>query len=283
MQTTNFCGHEITRLILGDNPFNGYTYIADDLPADELLDYHTEENMIASFMEAERCGINTMVPMADPFVMRTLRHYQQRGGTMNLIFQPYMAVDLGMNINMMKKTNPIGIYHQGTTTDNLFEAGQVDQIKENLKKIRESGVLVGLGTHRPDVIELAEEEGWDVDFYMACLQNARLSRKGVPGSYITGPTKQDLLFFPEDRAIMLDLISRVSKPCIAFKIFAGGQVFHGKPESETPNIIKEVYREVFSKLKPCDVAAIGVYQGRKNQIAENVRLFEEAKSSLREL
>ena len=276
MQTTNFCGHEITRLILGDNPFNGYTYIADDLPADELLDYHTEENMIASFMEAERCGINTMVPMADPFVMRTLRHYQQRGGTMNLIFQPYMAVDLGMNINMMKKTNPIGIYHQGTTTDNLYEAGKVDQIKENLKKIRESGVLVGLGTHRPDVIELAEEEGWDVDFYMACLQNARLSRKGVPGSYITGPTKQDLLFFPEDRAIMLDLISRVSKPCIAFKIFAGGQVFHGKPESETPNIIKEVYREVFSKLKPCDVAAIGVYQGRKNQIEENVRLFEEA-------
>ena len=276
MQTTNFCGHEITRLILGDNPFNGYTYIADDLPADELLDYHTEENMIASFMEAERCGINTMVPMADPFVMRTLRHYQQRGGTMNLIFQPYMAVDLGMNINMMKKVNPIGIYHQGTTTDNLYEAGKVDQIKENLKKIRESGVLVGLGTHRPDVIELAEEEGWDVDFYMACLQNARLSRKGVPGSYITGPTKQDLLFFPEDRAIMLDLISRVSKPCIAFKIFAGGQVFHGKPESETPNIIKEVYREVFSKLKPCDVAAIGVYQGRKNQIEENVRLFEEA-------
>ena len=276
MQTTNFCGHEITRLILGDNPFNGYTYIADDLPADELLDYHTEENMIASFMEAERCGINTMVPMADPFVMRTLRHYQQRGGTMNLIFQPYMAVDLGMNINMMKKVNPIGIYHQGTTTDNLYEAGKVDQIKENLKKIRESGVLVGLGTHRPDVIELAEEEGWDVDFYMACLQNARLSRKGVPGSYITGPTKQDLLFFPEDRAIMLDLISRVSKPCIAFKIFAGGQVFHGKPESETPNIIKEVYREVFSKLKPYDVAAIGVYQGRKNQIAENVRLFEEA-------
>ena len=276
MQTTNFCGHEITRLILGDNPFNGYTYIADDLPADELLDYHTEENMIESFMEAERCGINTMVPMADPFVMRTIRHYQQRGGKMNLIFQPYMAVDLGMNIGMMKKADPIGIYHQGTTTDNLFEAGQVDQIKENLKKIRESGVLVGLGTHRPDVIELAEEEGWDVDFYMACLQNARLSRKGVPGSYITGPTKQDLLFFPEDRAIMLDLISRVSKPCIAFKIFAGGQVFHGKPESETPNIIKEVYREVFSKLKPCDVAAIGVYQGRKNQIKENVRLFEEA-------
>ena len=283
MQTTNFCGHEITRLILGDNPFNGYTYIADDLSADELLDYHTEENMIESFMEAERCGINTMVPMADPFVMRTIRHYQQRGGKMNLIFQPYMAVDLGMNIGMMKKANPIGIYHQGTTTDNLYEAGKIDTIKENLKKIRESGVLVGLGTHRPDVIELAEEEGWDVDFYMACLQNARLSRKDAPGSYITGSTKQDLLFFPEDRAIMLDLISRVSKPCIAFKIFAGGQVFHGKPESETPNIIKEVYREVFSKLKPCDVAAIGVYQGRKNQIEENVRLFEEAKSSLREL
>ena len=276
MQTTNFCGHEISRLILGDNPFNGYTYIADDVSSDELLDYHTEEHMIESFAEAERCGINTMVPLADPFVLRTIRHYQQRGGQMNLIFQPYMPLELSQNLSMMKEARPIGVYHQGTTTDNLYEAGQVQQIRDNLKRIRETGVLVGLGTHRPDVIELAEAEGWDVDFYMACLQNARLSRENAPGAYITGETKQDLLFYPQDRAIMLDLISRVSKPCIAFKIFAGGQVFHGKPESEIPNVIRDVYREVFSKLKPCDVAAIGVYQGRKNQIAENVRLFEEA-------
>ena len=41
--------------------------------------------------------------------------------------------------------------------------------------MRDSGVQVGLGTHIPEVIVYAEEKGWDVDFYMACMYN--LSRK----------------------------------------------------------------------------------------------------------
>ena len=74
---------------------------------------------------------------------------------------------------------------------------------------------------------------------------------------------------------MLDLIAKVDKPCIAFKIFAGGQIFYGHSPEEIPDVVRNVYREVFSKLKPSDIAAVGVYQGTKDQIGENARLFRE--------
>lgn len=275
LPTVSFFGHEVTRLIVGDNPFNGYSYIADTVSDQELLDYHTEERVLEALARAEALGYNTLLPLGDPFMLRTLRHFAARGGKMQLIFQPYMAVPLEQNLAMMQQAGPLAVYHQGTTTDNLFESGDIQKIRDNLALIRRTGLPVGLGTHRPDVIERSEEEGWDVDFYVACLQNARLSRESDQGSYIVGPTRQGLRFYPEDRSIMLDLISRTSKPCIAYKIFAGGQVFHGRPESETENIIREVYREVFAKIKPYDIAAIGVYQGHKDQLAENARLFKE--------
>ena len=37
--------------------------------------------------------------------------------------------------------------------------------------VRDLGVLVGVGTHKPEVIELVEEQGWDVDFYAGCVYN----------------------------------------------------------------------------------------------------------------
>lgn len=275
LPTTDFFGHEVTRLIIGDNPFNGHSYITDVITQEELLAYHTEERIIEALFTTQQAGFNTLLPLGDPFILRTLQHFSQRGGRLQAIFQPYTAIGLELNLRMMKDTNAIGAYHQGTTTDFLFENGQTDTIRQNLKILRESGLPVGLGTHRPDVIELAESENWDVDFYVACLQNARRGREGEQSGFITGKTKQGLRFFPEDRPIMLDLIAKVDKPCIAFKIFAGGQIFYGHSPEEIPDVVRNVYREVFSKLKPSDIAAVGVYQGTKDQIGENARLFRE--------
>ena len=40
------------------------------------------------------------------------------------------------------------------------------------------GVPVGLGSHRPQHIEICEREEWDIDFYMACMYNSRRNREG---------------------------------------------------------------------------------------------------------
>ena len=174
-----------------------------------------------------------------------------------------------------KINSTIAIYHQGTTTDSLYERGEIDKIKENIKMWRELGTPVGLASHVPEVIERCEEEDWGVDFYLTCLHNARRGRKGEESGFLTGKTKAHIRFHKTDRAIMLNTIRQVSKPVIAYKIFAGGQMFQGKTQEEKREIIKEVYEEVFTAMKPNDIAAIGVFQRDMDEVKEDFDIYEE--------
>lgn len=276
MNTVNFFGHQVTKLIVGDNPFNGHSYIEDKIPGSEMKNWYTAERIKETLREIERCGYNTMLPLADPYIIRILMEYEREGGNLKFIFQPYMAMNQEVSMRqMMELKNTIGIYHQGTTTDFLYEQGRYDEIRRQMEQYREMGVPVGLGTHMPEVIERAEEENWGADFYVACLQNARRDRHGEPSGFITGKTKAKLIFYPEDRPVMLKLLGQLKKPVIAYKIFAGGQIFLNKTEEEKPAVIKGVYEEVFSALKSDDFAAIGVFQRDANQVRENADLYNE--------
>lgn len=275
MNTVNFFGKQVTKLIIGDNPINGHSYIEDKLPGSEMQEFYTAERIKEALFRAEECGYNTMLPLADPYIIRLLQEYRRDGGKMQFIFQPYMAMDQNVSIRQMASVEPIGIYHQGTTTDFLYESGRCDEILANIERYRTLGCPVGLGTHRPDVIEKCENENWNVDFYLACMQNARRGREREQSGFITGKTKSHLIFYPEDRPIMLETLKKTEKPVIAFKIFAGGQMFLGKSQAEKEALIKGAYQEVFSALKPNDFAAIGVFQRDGDQLKENAELYNQ--------
>ena len=275
MNTVNFFGHEISKLIIGDNPMTGHSYIQNVITGQEMMDFYTAEKIKEAMFRMEECGYTAMLPLANPYIIRLIQEYQREGGKMKFIFQPYMPMNQDVSMREMMSVGAIGVYHQGTTTDYLYETGQCEKIREMIAKYRTMGIPVGLGTHRPEVIELSEKEGWDVDFYLACMQNARRNRFGEPSGFLTGKTKQGLVFTPEDRPIMLECLKKVEKPIIAFKIFAGGQMFLGKTEEEKREAIKGVYEEVFTALKPNDLAAIGVFQRDGDQIGENAELYNE--------
>jgi hypothetical protein len=59
---------------------------------------------------------------------------------------------------------------------------------------------------------------------MTCLYNVRKSQRGQQSSFITGKPKHTI-FYQDDRFEMFKVIRTVQKPCIAFKLFAGGQRF----------------------------------------------------------
>ena len=151
MKKVNFFGHEISKLIVGDNPMTGHSYIEDKTPSSEMLDYYTAENIKATLKHMEELGVNGMLPLADPYIVRLLKEHQSAGGQIQYIWQPYMPLDQQVSMREMSKLNTIGIYHQGTTTDFNFEKGNIDVIKENIKVWRDMGIPVGLGTHRPEV------------------------------------------------------------------------------------------------------------------------------------
>ena len=74
---------------------------------------------------------------------------------------------------------------------------------------------------------------------------------------------------------MYKVIQQIKKPCVAFKIFAGGQVFNNKTPEEVPGVLENVYTEVFKNIKPNDIACIGVYQKYKDQIKENAEIVRK--------
>ena len=78
-----------------------------------------------------------------------------------------------------------------------------------------------------------------------------------------------------DNYFGLETLKMTSKPVIAFKIFAGGQMFLGKTQEEKQQLIKGAYEEVFSALKPNDLAAVGVFQRDSDQLKENMDLYNQ--------
>ena len=282
MYNIDFFGHSISKLIIGDNPFNGHSYITAFIHREEMLDYHTEVRILDAMHEMEALGINTMLPLADPYIIRILQHYRSDGGKMNFIFQTYapmmMSPDTAkVSIQMMHSVEPVGMYISGTFTDVRFETGRNAEITDMIRLFRSStDVKCGIGMHHPELIRLSEQENWDVDFYMACMYNLRNGRTGEESGFITGKNKSSVHpILPSDRGLMLDALQGVQKPIIAFKIFAGGQMLVEKEEAERRALIKDTYNTIFSSLKPNDFAVAGIFQKYHDQLAENVSVFNE--------
>ena len=266
--TTNFYGTEVTRLILGDNPFTGNSYIAHIHDRNEMLDFYSSSAVVDALFEAEKNGINTFMALADPFILRMIREYKNAGGKMHIMFQTYPPVELEGQIWQMMDCDPIAIYHQVGTLDLLCEEGKIDELHKRLEIIKSAGVITGMGTHEPETLLRAEEEDWGMDFYMVCLYNARRTQRGKKSGFITGKAKH-FVFFPEDPPFMFEAMRKVKKPCIAFKLFAGGQIYLDKTPEEMPDITEAVFKDTFKNIKENDMTCIGVFQKYKNQIKES--------------
>ena len=133
MYNVDFFGSSVSKLIIGDNPFNGHSYITAWISQDEMVSYHTEERILEAMHKMEELGINTMLPLGDPYIIRILQHYRKEGGKMNFIFQTYGPLMMSreaaeVTIRQMLSVDPIGIYISGTYNDVRFETGRTGEI-----------------------------------------------------------------------------------------------------------------------------------------------------------
>ncbi|MBR6524382.1 MAG: hypothetical protein IKT57_00255 [Clostridia bacterium] len=274
LPTVDFFGTKVTRMIVGDNPFHANSYIPDIHPGAEMFEYYNEENVLKALDHAWECGYNTVLALGSDFMLEVLRKHRAKGGQMNIIFQTYPPADFYENVKKLVEFKPLGIYHQGTTFDELYENENFDEIKKRLSFIHSFGIKAAIGTHVPERALHAEEEDWGADFYVLCLHNTRIRGYGRQSSFITGKPKE-LIFYAEDRAVMFDAIQKIQKPVIAFKIFSGGQMFRGKTEEEASLQAYHAIEETYRNIKPSDLCAIGVFQRDKDQLKENAEFVKQ--------
>ena len=275
LPTVNLGINQITRLVIGGNPFSGNSHVSRAMD-EEMMDFFTAGRIKKTLFRCMECGVNAVQLRADKHIMRILREFRAEGGNLHWIAQsaPELHSFEG-NVKQMAAAGAVAIYHHGTVTDELFKAGEYDELKRRLAMIRATGLPVGLGTHMPGVIEFAEERHWDTDFYMACVYN--LSRVERVSSAITGKANEDEPFFEEDIPVMFKTIRSVDKPCIAFKILGATR------RCQTQDAVKAAFIEAFQSIKASDMVNVGVYPKGIDQVALDAKYTKEAiKSAVRD-
>ncbi|MFQ6096313.1 MAG: hypothetical protein ACE5O2_01205 [Armatimonadota bacterium] len=269
LPTVPLLNHQITRLIIGGNPFSGGSHFSPELDR-AFVDYYTTDNIKRALFEAERCGIKTMQSRGDRHIMRVLHEYRREGGSLQWIAQTASELrDLPANVRQIARAGAIGIYHHGSRTDNLWRDGKIDEVTGLLKVMRDEGVAVGLGTHLPEVIEYAEEHEWDVDFYMACFYSLGQRRRPRDSKIVSGRFQRQEEFNDDDREAMTKVIRQTPKTCLAFKILASNRKC-GSPEE-----VRAAFEYAFANIKPHDAVVVGMYQEHVNQVKMNARIVAE--------
>ncbi len=260
MQTVQLGNVTVSRLILGGNPFSGFSHQNPDRDR-EMLHYYTTDRIKETMRQAEALGINTFLGRADAHIRRTLLETWDEGGTIQWFAQtaPEFA-SLSANVAGAIGTGASAVYLHGGQMDYYFAQGQLDAIQAFVNQVRDAGVAVGVAGHNPRVHVWANET-LDLDFHMCSYYNP--TPRDTNAEHVRGAVE---VFDDADRAAMVATIQNLRAPAIHYKIFAAGRTGPA-----------EAFDFVARHLRPQDAVCIGVYTGdNPAMLAEDVALFNAA-------
>ena len=260
--------HDVTRLIIGGNPIYGYSHFNRILSQYQTA-WHTPERVVELLKHCEARGINTWQNSFAERTLSDLERFRAAGGKMNwlLLGKP----DWDKNPHLIAeaaKRKPIGISPHGALGERLLREKKLDVLTDLLKRIRDQGVLVGLSAHNPALIELAEEKGWDVDYYMCCLYYLTRPREEFQ-KLLGGELPLGEIYLQDDPPRMFKVIQATRKPCLTYKILAAGR------RVESPAQVRSAFEAAFRNIKPTDAVIVGMYQQLSDQVAENAAIVRE--------
>lgn len=270
--------YSISRLICGTNPFGGLSHISPMIDY-EFHSYYTLEQIVQTLRKCQDEGINTVQGLTAVRYAALVK----AGGRMQVL-----ANGQGdpARIPGLIDNGAIGIHHYGLATDALYKEGRLPVAREYLKRVRDSGVLVGLASHIPTVIDIVESQGWDVDYYMTCVYQWGRTTEDLEKlfgdnrdllpveaySMVVGEGYTEV-FLNGDPPKMYKMIRQTKKPCVAYKILAAGR------KCQTEASTEQAFQDAFANIKPTDAVIVGMYGRYVDQVAKNceyVRRFGSA-------
>ncbi|HLJ94675.1 MAG TPA: hypothetical protein VKU02_15925 [Gemmataceae bacterium] len=268
LPTIQLGSHAVTRLIIGGNPIYGYSHF-NKLLSQLQSTWHTPERVEALLKRCEQAGINTWQNSYAARTLSDLERYRAAGGKLQWLClgKPDWDV-LPEQIDDAAKHRPLGIAPHGALAERLHRQNRLGVLTDLLERIRDRGVLVGLSAHNPALIELAEEKGWDVDYFMCCLYYLTRPReefKKLLGDHL--PLGE--IYLPTDPPRMFSVIKATRKPCLVYKVLAAGR------RISTPAEIRNCFETALSNIKPTDALIVGMYQQLGDQVGENSALVRE--------
>lgn len=255
---------EITRLIVGSNPFTGKSHL--DAAADtDMKEHFNDERAFAMLRRCEEVGINAVQSRGSQPVMGLINRYRMSGGKLHWIATSGKnPVTFDEELEEMLKFSPSALCIHGELSDELYLTGNIAKLGGFLDKLKRTGLPVGICAHFPEVLAYAEENGLKPDFYMASLYNLMQPDR----SHDINPTGER--FEDSDIPKMYEVIRKLSAPTIALKILGAGR------RCQDRETVRSAFIEAFREMKKGDGVLVGMFDKYEDQPAINASLTEEA-------
>jgi hypothetical protein len=266
--------HAVSRLIIGGNPIYGYSHF-NKLLGQHQTAWHTPERVGELLKRCEEVGINTWQNSYAERTLQDLDRYRDAGGTMHWLCLGKTDWDQHPErIDDAARHKPIGIAPHGSLGERLHRQNKLTVLTDLLKRIRDRGVLVGLSAHNPALIELAEEKGWDIDYYMCCLYYLTRPRPEFQ-KLLGGDLPLGEIYLPSDPPRMFKAVQATRKPCLVFKVLAAGR------RISSPAEVRAAFATALANIKPTDALIVGMYQQFGDQVGANAALVRELSAAPR--
>jgi len=251
-----FGKYSLSRLIVGANPFNAGSHLSTFVNQ-EMRRYYTPEQVLRTLRRCQEVGINCWQSGGRNFEL--YQRFLAEGGIMRYLSLGGDPTEIGA----LAKAGCLGMAHHGEMTDQLFKRGELDQIHDFLKQVRDAGLMVGVSTHMPAVVDAIESKGWDVDFYMCCVYERHRSAKELEKLLGHVPIPVGEVYLQDDPPRMFQVMRQTKRPCLAFKVLAAGRL------AERREQVENAFKQTFASIKPNDGVIIGIYDKFSDQPAED--------------
>ena len=254
LPTVDFCGLTLTRLLIGANPFGGFSH-QNEARDTEMRTWYTPARILETWQRAWDAGMNTFVTNNETeHVIDATQRYLAEGGPMQWIGQLAMRSHPTMmhSLDEAKEIGASAVYFHGGYVDGFYKEQDASDLEQWVAHAKSIGLPVGVAGHSPLVHDWVN--GLDlVDFHVVCIFNC--------GSLHAGAGDR---FRLADLPPAYECIARISKPCIAYKIMGAGRI--------DPLM---AFEYAYDHIKPGDVCNVGMYRGDNDDMVEaNAKMVE---------
>ena len=240
---------EVSRLILGSNPFWGYSHKSPQLD-EEMRRHHTDERIMQILDEAAECGLTTLASPPDERWVKLWARYLEQGGRLKIWISQCHGKPEQMfsEIDRSIKAGAKAIFIQGARVEEQFGQGRFDVLRSWVERIKAAGLPAGAAAHWPEVHHELERRKFPTDFYYQCLYNVSKSND----------------YSAAEREKAMATITALEKPVIAYKILAAGRLS-----------ASEGFEYAFNRIARKDGVCVGIYAQRAiDQIRQNATYTE---------
>jgi hypothetical protein len=283
MPTIRLGKHNVSRLVIGTNGIG--THYSTVLSR-TFREWNTPEQQMRVFKHCEELGINMRIQTRD----QINQYNKEFGGHMLFSSNSEAFPPKGDPREALKRlaaNGPIAIHSSASGSDEFWRSGQLPKLREWCKIVRDTGVLVCINGHIPEMFMEIDSQGWDVDYYMTALyvfgRTHEEWEKVFKGDLDLAPLQVgelqteynspyyggEIAWVHGDPPKMLKVIKQAKKPCLAFKILASGNLMATAQAKVQQQIVEARFKYVLENIKSTDGIVCAMWNKYEDQYALN--------------